>query len=132
MDNATLDRPSVADLDAALLIYRRLVPVILVIVVGGFASVIGLSYLGTWLAPPYGLRIGGWSLTEIGMAVLVFGLLAYLWIAGRRLGVLLDDQTLRSMPIVGILTGLQVIAGHAHARGLEWGVFFGPLRPVRR
>ena len=129
---ATLDRPSVEDLDEALTIYRRLLVTSLAIVVLGFAAVIGLSFLGTWIAPPYGLRIGGWSLTKIGMVVLVFGLLAYLWITGRKLGVLLDDQTLRSMPIVGILTGLQVIAGHAHARGMEWSGFFGPLRPARR
>ena len=131
-DRPTADRPSVADLDAALRIYRRLLPVLLVIVVGGFAAVIGLSHLGTWLKPPYGLRVMGWTLTEWGLVLLVVGLLAYLWVTGRKLGRLLDDRTLLSFPIVGILSGLQVIAQHANARGMEWSGFFGPLRPARR
>lgn len=133
MPDPTEDRPSVADLDAALRIYRRLLPVLLVIVIGGFAAVIGLSHLGTWLAPPYGLRVMGWTLTEWGLVLLVVGLLAYLWVTGRKLGHLLDDHTLRSMPpIVGIMTRLQVTAQHAHARGMEWSGFLGPLRLARR
>ncbi len=128
----TADRPSVEDLGAALRIYRRCLPVLLVILIGGFAAVIGFSHLGTWLAPPYGLRIMGWTLTEWGLVLLVVGLLAYLWVTGRKLGDLLNDHTLRSMTIVGILTVLHVIAQHAHARGLEWSGFLGPLRPVRR
>lgn len=132
MPDPTDDRPTVEDLDVALRIYRRLLPVLLAIVVGGFAAVIGFSHLGTWLKPPYGLRIMGWTLTEWGLVLLVVGLLAFLWIAGRKLGHLLDDHTLRTMPVVGILSGLQVIAQHAHARGMEWSGFFGPLRPAKR
>lgn len=132
MDRTLPDRPSVEDLDAALRTYRRLLVMSLAIVILGFAAVIGLSFLGTWLAPPYGLRIMGWSLTEWGLVLLLAGLLGYLWVMGRRLGRLLDDRTLLSFPIAGILSGLQVIAQHAHARGMEWSGFLGPLRPARR
>jgi small-conductance mechanosensitive channel len=132
MDHALPDRPTVEDLDAALRTYRRLLLALLAIVLLGFPAVIGLSFLGTWLAPPYGLRIMGWSLTEWGLVILLAVLLGYLWITGRRLGQLLDDRTLLSFPIVGILSGLQVIAQHAHARGMEWSGFLGPLRPARR
>lgn len=128
----TTDRPTVEDLDEALRFYRRLVVFLLAVVFAGFPAVVGLSFLGTWLKPPYGLRIAGWTLTEWGLVLLVVGLFAYLWIAGRKLGRLLDDRTLLSFPIVGIMSGLQVIAQHAHARGLKWGAFLGPLRPAKR
>ncbi|MGU3538013.1 ABC transporter ATP-binding protein [Methylobacterium sp. A54F] len=132
MDHKLPDRPTVEDLDAALRTYRRLLLTALAIVVLGFPSVIGLSFLGTWLAPPYGLRIMGWSLTEWGLVLLLAGLFGYLWVTGRKLGCLLDDRTLLAFPIVGILSGLQVIAQHAHARGMAWSGFLGPLRPARQ
>lgn len=130
--NSTTNRPTVEELEEALRVYRRLLVFLLAVAFVGFPTVVGLSFLGTWLRPPYGLHIAGWTLTEWGFVLLVVGLLAYLWITGRKLGRLLDDRTLLSFPIVGIMSGLQVVAQHAHARGLKWGPFLGPLRPSGR
>ncbi len=66
------------------------------------------------------------------MVVLVAELLGYLWVTGRKLGRLLNDQTLLSFPVVAILSALTVIAERAQAMGLEWSAFFGPIRPARR
>lgn len=134
MDNVPRDpdRPSVADLDEALRTYRRLAVIVPVMVIGGIAAVIGLSYLGTYLAPPYGVYYLGWRLSEWGLVGLLVVLVLYLWTTGRKLGRLLDDRTLLAFPIIGILSGLSVVAQHANARGLEWSGFLGPLRPIGR
>jgi len=129
---ASVEQPTVADVNEALRIYRRLIIRLPVIVFGGFACAIGLSYLSTYLAPPYGLHYLGWNLPEWGLIALVVLLLADLWFTGRRLGQLLNDPALKAFPIAALFSGLSVIAQRANAIGMEWSGFLGPLRPVKR
>lgn len=123
---------SVQTLNEALRLYRRLILRIMIVVFGGFALVIALSYLSHFLSPPYGVHLFGWSLTEWGMVILVVSLVGYLWRMGRRIGLLLGDPGILAMPVIGVLSAPAAIAPHAHAMGMEWTGFFGPLRPVKR
>ena len=95
-------------------------------------NLVGLSFLGTYLAPPYGLYIYGESLTTWGLIVLVALLIAECWWEGRAVGRALQDSTLLGFPVVGLLSGLSVVAQRANAMGMEWSGFFGPMRPRRK
>lgn len=128
----SLDHSTVEDLNLALRLYRRLMVRLLAIVALGFAAVFGLSLLGTWLSPPYGLYIFGQDLMTWGLIALLFVLFAELWWDGRQIGRALNDPTLLSFPVAGLMSGLGVIAQRANAMGMEWSGFFGPLRSVRR
>lgn len=132
MDDATASSPTVDDLNLALALYRRLLLHLVLIVFGGFAAAIALSYLGRLISPPYGVYVWGWSLSEWGMVAVIVLLGATLWFTGRRIGRVLNDQVLLSQPIVALFSGITVIAQHANAMGMEWSGFLGPLRPVKR
>ena len=122
---------SVDELNLALRLYRRLMLRLVLIVVLGFAAVFALGALGTALAPPYGLYVLGWDLGTWGLVILVALLIAELWWDGRAIGRALNDPVLLGFPVIGVLSGLGVIAQRANAMGMEWSGFFGPLRPVR-
>ncbi len=127
-----LEQSSVEDLDLALRLYRRLLSRLVALFVLGFAAVVGLSYLGTYLAPPYGLYVFGESLSTWGLMLLVALLIAECWWEGRAVGRALQDPILLGSPIIGLLSGLGVIAQRANAMGMEWSGFLGPLRPRRK
>lgn len=124
--------PSVADLNLALRLYRRLLLRLVAILGLGLAAIVGLSYLGTYLAPPYGLYVFGEALSTWGLVVLVVLMLAECWWEGRAVGRALRDPILLRSPVTGLLSGLGVVAQRANAMGMEWGAFLGPLRPRRR
>ena len=130
--NFEQSQSSVEDLNLALRLYRRLLLRLVLIFVLGFAAVIGLSFLGTYLAPPYGLYIFGESLSTWGLIVLVVLMLAECWWEGRAVGRALQDPILLRSPMVGLLSGLSVVAQHANAIGMEWSGFLGPLRPRKK
>lgn len=127
-----LQQSSVEDLNLALRLYRRLMLRMVVIVVLGFAGVIGLGYASSYLSPPYGLYIFGQDLSTWGLVVLLVLLVAECWWEGRAVGLALHDPVLLRLPIIGLLSGLGVVAQRANAMGMEWSGFLGPLRPARR
>ena len=127
-----LEQSSVEDLNLALRLYRRLFFRLFLLFFLGFPAVIGLSFLGTYLSPPYGLYIYGESLSTWGLIVLVTLLIAECWWEGRAVGRALHDSILLGFPVVGLLSGLSVVAQRANNMGMEWSGFFGPLRPRRR
>ena len=124
-----IEQSSVEDLDLTLRLYRRLLLRLVVFFVLGMAAVVGLSFLGTYLAPPYGLRVFGQDLSTWGLMVLVVLLIAECWWEGRAVGRALQDRILLRSPILGLLSGLGVVAQRANAMGMEWSGFLGPLRP---
>ena len=129
---ADADGSSVEDLDTALRLYRRLLLRIVLILLGGVALAVMLSGLGALLAPPYGVRLLGQGLETWGLFATLALLLAEVWVDGRAMGRALRDPMLQWLPVVGVLSGMTIIAQRAHALGMEWGGFLGPLRPVRR
>ena len=130
-ENLTQSQPSVAELNLALRLHRRLLLRLVAIFFLGLAAVVGLSYLGTYLAPPYGLYLFGESLTTWGLIALLVLIIAECWWEGRCIGRALRDPLLLRLPLVGLMSGLGVIAQRAHALGMEWSGFLGPLRPRR-
>ena len=127
-----IEQSSVEDLDLTLRLYRRLLLRLVMFFVLGMAAVVGLGYLGTYLAPPYGLRVFGQDLSTWGLMVLVVLLIAECWWEGRAVGRALQDPILLRSPILGLLSGLGVVAQRANAMGMEWSGFLGPLRPRRK
>ena len=127
-----LDHSSVEDLNQALRLYRRLLVRLPLILVLGFAAVLGLSKLGTFLSPPYGVYILGQGLETWGLLGLLALLFAELWWEGRRIGQALNHPGLQDSPIAGLLGGLGVIGERAAEIGMEPGFLHGPLRPIRR
>ena len=123
---------SVEDLNLALRHYRRLLRRSVVLFVVGLAAVVGLDFLGTYLAPPYGLYIFGQDLSTWGLTVLLVLVVAECWWEGRAIGRALDDPNLRRFPVVGLMSGLTTIAQQAKALDMEWSPFLGPLRPRRK
>lgn len=130
--NLSLDHSTVDELNLALRLYRRMLVRLLAILVLGFAAVLALGRLGTWLSPPYGLYILGEDLLTWGLIGVLALLFAELWWEGRQIGRALNDPALMSSSVAGLMSGLGVIAQRANAMGMEWSGFFGPLRPVRR
>lgn len=130
--NRNLDHSIVEDLDLALRLSRRVMVRLPTIVVLGFAAVVGLAFLGTWLSPPYGLYNFGEDLMTWGLIALLIVLFAELWSDGRQIGRALNDPLLLWHPPLGLLSGVSVIAQRARTMGMEWSGFYGPLRPVRR
>lgn len=129
--SASLDASSIEELNLALHCYRRLVIRLVALLVLGFAAIIALARLSTWLSPPYGVYILGEDLATWGLIAVLALLVAEIWWEGRRIGLALNDPTLLASPIVGVLSGITVIARRATAMGMEWSGFLGPLRPVR-
>ena len=127
-----LEQSSVEDLNLALRLYRRLFFRLVLLFVLGSPALVGLSYLGTYLSPSYGLYIYGESLSTWGLIVLVSLLIAEFWWEGRSIGRALDDPILLGSPVIGLMSGLGVIAQRANALGMEWSGFLGPLRPRRK
>lgn len=123
---------SVEDLNQALRLYRQFIFRICAIAVLGFVVVILLAKLGAALSPPYGVYIFGEGLGTWGLIVLVAALIAQVWWSGRTIGKLLNDPVLKSVPAVGPMSAPTAIAQRAHAIGMEWSGFFGPLRPAKK
>ncbi|ESW79052.1 hypothetical protein X769_21225 [Mesorhizobium sp. LSJC268A00] len=130
--NSNVDLSSAENLNEALRLYRRLVLGIGAIAVIGFVAVILLAKLGTALSPPYGIYIFGEGLGTWGLIAVVAALVAQVWWHGRAIGKLLNDPALKSEPAVGLMSAPTVIAQRAHAMGMEWSGFFGPLRPAKK
>lgn len=126
-----LDQSAVEELNDALRLYRRLLFRLVAIFVLGLAGCWGLSLLGTYLSPPYGVYIFGESLSTWGLLAIVVLLIAEMWWEGRQIGRILNDPVLMTSPIVSLISGLTVIAQRARAMGMTWSGFLGNLRPVR-
>ena len=126
-----LDHSSVEELDLALRLYRRLLVRLLLILVLGFAGVIGLAKLSTILSPPYGVYFLGQGLVTWGLLGLLALLFAEFWWERRQIGKALNHPGLLDSPVAGLLSGLAVIGERAAAIGMEPGFFHGPLRPIR-
>ena len=127
-----IDPTSVENLNRALRLYRRLLLRILIIGGGGFVIALLLARLGTALSPPNGVILFGEGLGTWGLIATLALLIAEIWIDGRGIGKALNDPLLKTMPAVGLLSGLSVIAQRAHAMDMEWTGFLGPLRPAQR
>lgn len=127
-----LDHSSVEELNLALRLYRRLLVRLPLILVLGFAGVIGLSRLSTVLSPPYGVYFLGWGLETWGLLGLLALLFAELWWEGRQIGKALNHPALLDAPIMGLMGGLGVISERAAEIGMEPGFFHDPLRPIRQ
>ncbi|RUP15711.1 MAG: ABC transporter ATP-binding protein [Methylobacterium sp.] len=131
-ERLSLDAVSVEDLNAALRVVRRL-PLellgflILLPIVG-----IGLSWLSTALAPPYGLSIFGQGLVTWGLLLTLALLFGLFWWRGRQVGLLLHDPAILASPVMSLMSVPVVLAARAQALGLEWSGFYGPLRPRRK
>lgn len=127
-----LDDVSVDDLNAALRVFRRLPLELLGFLVLLPIVGLGLSRLGTALAPPYGVSVFGQGLVTWGlllMLALLFGLLRW---RGRQVGHLLNDPDILAAPVTSLLSVPGLLAERARALGMEWSGFYGPLRPRRR
>ncbi len=127
-----LDQSSVEELDLALRLYRRLLVRLPVILVLGFAGIIGASRLSTYLSPPYGVYFLGQGLVTWWLFGLLALLFAELWWEGRQIGKVLNHPGLQASPISGLMGGLAVIGERATDLGMEPSFFHGPLRPIRR
>ncbi|KOX51554.1 hypothetical protein ADL19_17495 [Streptomyces purpurogeneiscleroticus] len=131
-ERLSLDAVSVEDLNAALRVVRRL-PLellgflILLPIVG-----IGLSWLSTALASPYGLSISGQGLVTWGLLLTLALLFGLFWWRGRQVGLLLHDPAILASPEMSLMSVPGVLAARAQALGLEWSGFYGPLRPRRK
>jgi hypothetical protein len=131
-ERLSLDAVSVEDLNAALRVVRRLHLellgfLILLPIVG-----IGLSWLSTALAPPYGLSIFGQGLVTWGLLLTLALLFGLFWWRGRQVGLLLHDPAILASPVMSLMSVPGVLAARAQALGLEWSGFYGPLRPRRK
>ena len=126
------DPASIANLNLALRLYRRLLLRIVLIFFVGFVTAILLAKIGSWLSPPYGVIVFGHGLGTWGLIATLVLLLAEIWIDGRGIGKALSDPLLRTAPAVGLLSGLTVIAQRADKMGMEWSGFLGPLRAAKR
>lgn len=129
--NQRLDQSSVEELNLALSLYRRLLLRLPLILVLGFAGVIGLAHLSTALAPPYGVYVLGQGLETWGLLAVLALIFLELWWEGRRIGKALNDPGLQDSPIAGLLGGLGIIGERATEMGLKPGFLHGPLRPIR-
>ena len=127
-----LDQSSVEELDLALRLYRRLLFRLPTILVLGFAGIIGVSHLSTFLSPPYGVYFLGQGLVTWWLFALLALLFAELWWEGRQIGKALNHPGLQDSPIAGLMGGLGVIGERAAEMGMEPGFLHGPLRPIRR
>ena len=110
---------SVEDINEALRLLRRMSARIAIIFVGGLVLTMLLFMMSG-------------TLGEIGLIALLVALIAEIWIDGRAMGVALGDPTLKTLPLIGVLSAPTAIAQRANAIGMEWTGFFGPLRPQRR
>ena len=72
----------------------------------------------------------GEDISTWGMLVLLVVMLALLWWNGRAIARALHDPI--GFPLISGVTAITEIARRAHAMGMEWSGFFGPLRPARR
>ena len=129
-----IDAPgfSVEDLNTALRLYRRLLLRMMLIVLCGFVGAVLLSKLGSALSPPAGVSILGQGLGSWGLLATLLLLLGELWLDGHAIGKALNDPLLKSLPPLGIMSGMTLIAQRAVALGMEWSGLLGPLRPAKR
>jgi len=130
-ERRSLDAVSVEDLNTALRVFRRLPLELLGFLILVPVALLGLSRLGTALAPPYGVYLFGQSLVTWGLLLILVALLGLMWWRGRQLGRLLNDREIQASPVAGLLSAPGVLARRAQALGLEWSGFYGPLRPRR-
>jgi hypothetical protein len=122
----------VEELNAALRIYRRFPLDLLGLMTLLVVLLLGLPRLSVALSPPYGLHTLGMGLTEWGLLALLAAMFGVFRWCGRQLGTILQDPGLLAAPVGAPLHGPEVIATRAKAIEMEWGGFFGPLRPLRR
>jgi len=128
--NQQLRSSTVAELDLALALYRRLILHLFVAAVLFILVAVGLSYLSTALSPPYGVIIGGEDISIWGMLGMLIIMIALLWWDGRAIARVLNDPV--GFPLISSITAFIEIGRRAHAMGMEWSGFFGPLRPSRK
>lgn len=131
-ERLSLDLVSVEDVNSALRVFRRLPLELLGFLVLLPLILIGLSGLGTALAPPYGLYVLGWSLVTWGLLLMLALLFGLLWWRGRQIGHLLSAPHIVDSPVMNLLLVPGVLAQRAQALGMEWSGFYGPLRPGRK
>ncbi len=121
---------TVAELDLALALYRRLILHLFVVAVLFIPIAVGLSYLSTALSPSYGIIIGGEDISTWGMLGMLIIMIALLWWDGRAIARVLNDPV--GFPLISGITAFIEIGRRAHAMVMEWSGFFGPLRPSRK
>jgi hypothetical protein len=131
-ERRSLDFVSAEDLNAALRMLRRLPLELLGFLILLPVALLGLSRLGTALAPPYGVHLFGQSLATWGLLLILVMLFGVVWWRGRQLGRLLNAPDIQASPVAGLLSVPGVLAQRAQALGMEWSGFYGPLRPRRR
>lgn len=131
VERLSLDYVSVEDLNAALRVFRRLPLELLGFLILMPIVVIGLSRLGTALAPPYGLYIFGQSLVTWGLLLMLALLFALLRLRGRQVGRLLNAPDILASPVMSLLSVPGVMAERARALDMQWSGFYGPLRSRR-
>ncbi|WP_335338459.1 MULTISPECIES: ABC transporter ATP-binding protein [Methylobacterium] len=131
-EKLSLDSVSVEDLNAALRVFRRLPLELLGFLILLPIVCIGLSRLGTALAPPYGVYVFGQGLVTWGLLLMLALLYGLFWWRGRQVGRLLNDPDIVASPVMSLLSVPGLLAERAQALGMEWSGFYGPLRPRRR
>ncbi|MGU3360411.1 ABC transporter ATP-binding protein [Methylobacterium sp. M6A4_1b] len=131
-ERLSLDYVSVEDLNAALRVFRRLPLELLGFLILLPIVCIGLSRLGTALAPPYGVYVLGQGLVTWGLLLMLVLLYGLFWWRGRQVGRLLNDPEILASPVTSLLSVPDVLARRAQALGMEWSGFYGPLRTRRK
>jgi hypothetical protein len=123
---------TVEDLNRALQLFRRILRRILVILILGIAGSIVLNLIGEKINPPFGIHLGGMGVAEWVLVVALIAMIVELYWHGRRIGRLINDPIMKSMPALGLMSVGAVIAQNAAAKGMKPGFFMGQLRPVAK
>jgi hypothetical protein len=123
---------SVDELNRALRLVRWMFFRITLIAVSGFIGSFALNAIGNMINPPYGVHIAGTGLFEWGMIATILILIVSMYWDGVRLGRMLDDRMMMTMPATAILSIGTVIGQKAAALGMKPGFFMGPLRPISK
>ncbi|XYD10130.1 ABC transporter ATP-binding protein [Methylobacterium sp. NMS12] len=131
-ERLSLDSVSVEDLNAALRVVRRLPLELLGFLILLPIVCIGLSWLSTAIAPPYGVYFFGEGLVTWGLILMLALLFGLFWWRGRQIGLRLHDPDIVASPVMSLLSVPGILAERAQAVGMEWSGFYGPLRPRRK
>jgi len=98
----------------------------------GFAAAIVLAVLSPKIKPPYGVYIAGMGLAEWAMSLTILFMVAEsVWYC-YKLGRILRAPYLAMLPFWGIVIAMALVTDRARKIGMKPGLFFGPLRPLKK